>query len=81
MSKMNNQVKIRQSYNEVGVAGRDVKKCVDEEGLNHEGPYSVEEAQYINGNRSYNFKPNNNLPNHYTPALRNHENLSYGGGM
>ena len=26
----------------------------------------------------YNFKPNLNLPTHYKPALRNHENLSYG---
>ena len=57
------------------------KKCVVDEGLAHEGPYHVEEAQYINGNRSYNFKPNNNLPTHYTPALRNHENFSYGGGI
>ena len=30
--------------------------------------------------RSYHFKPNPNLPTHYAPALRNHENLSYGGG-
>ena len=30
--------------------------------------------------RSYHFKPNPNLPTHYTPALRNHENFSYGGG-
>ena len=33
----------------------------------------------MGGNISYNFKPNNNLPTHYTLALRNHENLSYGG--
>ena len=50
-------------------------------GLAHEGEYQVEEGQYLNRNRSYNFKPNNNLPTHYTPALRNHENISYGGGM
>ena len=30
--------------------------------------------------RSYHFKPNPNFPTHYTPALRNHENFSYGGG-
>ena len=29
---------------------------------------------------SYHFKPNPNFLTHYTPALRNHENLSYGGG-
>ena len=56
-------------------------KSIVEKRLAHEGPYNVEEAQYINGNISYNFKPNNNLPTHCTPALRNHENLSYGGGM
>ena len=28
--------------------------------------------------RSYHFKPNPNLPTHYNPALRNHENFSYG---
>ena len=48
------------------------------EGLAHEGPYHVEEAQFVNGNRSYNFKPNISLLTHYTPALRNHENFSYG---
>ena len=65
---------------EVGIMEDAEKKCVDE-GIAHEGPYKVEEVQYLNGNRSYNFKLNNNFPTHYTPALRNHENLSYGGGM
>ena len=51
------------------------------EGLAHEGPYQVEEAQFVNGSRNYNFKINNNLPTHYTLTLRNHENFSYGGGM
>ena len=51
-----------------------------EEGSNHEGHYQVEEAQYLNANRSNTFKPNLNLPTHYTPSLRNHENFSYGGG-
>ena len=67
------------SSHEVGtVEGNEQKNSV-EEGLAHEGPYQVKEAQFINGNISYNFKPNLNLPTHYTPALRNHENLSYGG--
>ena len=35
-----------------------------EEGPTHEGPYQVEEAQYLNANRSYTFKPNLNLPTH-----------------
>ena len=42
--------------------------------------YGVEEIKYMNEPRSYNFKPNPNLPTHYNPALRNHENFSYGGG-
>ena len=47
-----------------------LQKCISNEGL-----YQVEEAQYVNGSRSYNFKPKNNLPTHYTPALRNHESF------
>ena len=57
------------------------KKCIADEGLAHDGPYHVKEAQYVNDSRSYNLKPNNNLPTHYTPALRNHENFSYGSGV
>ena len=32
----------------------------------------------MNEQGSYHFKPNPNLPTHYNPALRNHENFSYG---
>ena len=39
------------------------------------------EANYLNEQKSYHFKPNPNLPTHYTPALRGHENFSYGGGV
>ena len=42
--------------------------------------YNTEEAKYLGEQRNYHFKPNTNLPTHYHPALRNHENLSYGGG-
>ena len=42
--------------------------------------YGAEEVKYANEQRSYHFKPNPNLPTHYNPALRNHENFSYGGG-
>ena len=45
-----------------------------------EDAYEVEEVKYVNESRSYHFKPNPNLPTHYSPALRNHENFSYGGG-
>ena len=40
-------------------------------------PFQVEEANYVS-NRGYTFRPNSNLPSHYHPGLRNHENLSYG---
>ena len=60
---------------------RGEKKTIADEGLSHEGPYQVEKAQFVNGNRSYNFKPNTNLPTHYTPALTNHENFSYGSEL
>ena len=45
-----------------------------------EDSYGAEEVNYVNEQRSYHFKPNPNLPTHYNPALRNHENFSYGGG-
>ena len=45
-----------------------------------EDTYEVEEAKYVNEPRNYHFKPNPNLSTHYSPALRNHENFSYGGG-
>ena len=51
---------------------------INTEGPVKEEPYQVEEAQYLNANKSYTFKSNPNLPTHYTPALRNHENFSYG---
>ena len=72
MNIMNNQDKIGHSVNEVGIVDGVEKKNVVDQGLAHKGPYYVEEVQYLNGNRSYNFKPNNNLPTHYTHALRNH---------
>ena len=81
MSKMNIQERRSHSGNAVGIEEGREQKCMTDEGLAHEGPYQVEEAQFVSGNRSYNFKPNNNLPTHYTPALRNHENLSYGSGV
>ena len=80
MTRMSNQERRNHSVNEVGIVEGAKQKNVTDQGLAQEGPYHVEEVQYLNGNRSYNFKPNSNLPTHYTPALKNHENLSYGGG-
>ena len=65
------------SANEMGTVVE--KRNSVEDGLAHEGPYQVEKTQYLNANKSYNFKPNLNLPTHYTLALRNHEIFSYGG--
>ena len=81
ISKMNNRQRISNAANAVGIEKGREKKSIIDEGLAHEGPYQVEEAQFVNGNRSYNFKPNNNLPTHYTPALGNHKNFSYGSGV
>ena len=81
MNKMNNHERIIHSMNEVGIMEGVEQTNIVDQGLAHKDPYQIEEARYINGNMSYNFKPNNNLLTHYTPPLRNHENLSYGGGM
>ena len=67
------------SANEIGAVEREGRvNNVEERAA--EGSYAVEEANYLNEQRAYHFKPNLNLPTHYTPALRNHENFSYGGG-
>ena len=79
MNRMNNRERRSHSVNEVGIVHRVKKNRVVDQGLAQENAYQVEEVQYLNGNRSYNFKPNSNLPTHYTPTLRNRENLSYGG--
>ena len=80
MNKLGNQDRRMHLAHEVGTVEGNEHNSIIDEGLGHEGPYQVEEAQFVGGNRSYNFKPNTNLPTHYTPTLRNHENFSYGGG-
>ena len=81
MNKMGHQERRVYSAHEVGTVERGEQKCIANEGLAHEGPYQVEEAQCVNSSRSNNFKPNNNLQTHYRPALRNHENIFYGSGL
>ena len=66
MNRINNQEIRGYSFNEGGVVEGVGQKCATNEGLDHDGPYQVEEAQFVNGNKSYNFKLNNNLPTHYT---------------
>ena len=63
---------------EVGAVRKGRRNSV--EGCEEEEPYRVEETKYMNEQRSYHFKPNPNLPTHYSPTLRNHESFSYGGG-
>ena len=71
--------KIMHSANGIGAVERE-GRVNNAEGIAVEGSYAVEEAKYLNEQRAYHFKPNLNLPTHYTPALRNHENFFYGGG-
>ena len=40
-------------------------------------PLQIENVNYVN-NRSYTFRPNDNLSTHYHVGLRNHEKFSYG---
>ena len=63
---------------EVGAVDERIRRSAKE--LVGEEPYQVEETEYMNKKRSYHFKPNPNLPTHYTPTLKNHENFSYGRG-
>ena len=64
MSKLCNQERRSHSLKEVGTLEGVEQKCVDE-GLAHESPYKVGEVQYLNSNRSYNYKlkqqPSNSL--------------------
>ena len=78
MNKLGNNEKRMHTAHEVGAVKERMRNSA--EGHVEEEPYQVEEAQYLNANKSYTFKPNPNLPTHYTPTLRNHESFSYGGG-
>ena len=77
MNKLSSNERRMHTAHEVGVVREGRRNSV--EGYDEEEPYQVEEAQYLNANKSYTFKLNPNLPTHYSPALRNHENFSYGG--
>ena len=77
MNKLSSNEKRMHTAHEVGAMREGMRNSV--EGYEEEEPYQVEEAQYLNANKSYTFKPNPNLPTHYSPTLRNHESFSYGG--
>ena len=78
MNKLGNSERRTHTAHEVGAVDKRIRRSAEE--LVGEEPYQVEETKYMNEQRSYHFKPNPNLPTHYTPVLRNHENFSYAGG-
>ena len=78
MNKLGSKERRMHTAHEVGAVKEGIRSSA--EGPVEEEPYKVEETKYMSEQRSYHFKPNPNLPTHYTPTLRNHENLSYVGG-
>ena len=79
MQRIDKQERKMHTAQEIGAMEREVLRR-SAEIPKEEDAYEVEEAKYMNEPRSYHFKQNPNLPTHYSPALRNHENFSYGGG-
>ena len=78
MHRMDKQERKMHTAHEIGAVEREhMRRSV--EVPTEEDSYGVE-VNYVNEPRNYHFKPNPNLPTHYNPALRNHENFSYGGG-
>ena len=79
MHRMDKQERKMHTAHEIGVVERELmRRSVDVP--TEEDSYGAEEVKYVNEQRSYHFKTNPNLPTHYNPALRNHDNFSYGGG-
>ena len=79
MHRMDKQERKMQTAHEIGVVERELMRRSAEVPI-EEDSYGAEEVKYVNEQRSYQFKPNPNLPTQYNPTLRNHENFSYGGG-
>ena len=79
MNRMDKQERKMHTTHEVGVVERELLRgSIDVP--TEELFYDAEEVKYLGEPRSYHFKPNPNLPAHYHPALRNHENFSYSRG-
>ena len=79
MHRMDKQERKMHTAHEIGVVERGLmRRSADVP--TEEDSYGAEEIKYVSEPRSYHFKTNPNLPTHYNPALRNHENFSYGGG-
>ena len=79
MNRMDKQERKMHTAHEIGVVERELLRGGADVST-EELFYDAEEVKYLGEPRSYHFKPNPNLPAHYHPALRNHENFSYGGG-
>ena len=79
MHRIDKQEKKTYTTHEIGAVEREILKGSAER-VAEEQFYDAEEVKYLGEQRNYHFKPNTNLPTHYHPALRNHENFSYGGG-
>ena len=79
MHRMDKQEIKMHTAHEIGAVEREYMRRSAEVPI-EEDSYGVEEVKYVNEPRNYHFKPNPNLPTHYNPAMRNHENFSYGGG-
>ena len=71
MNKLGSNERRMHIAHDVGAVKEGIRRGV--EGLVEEEPCQVEETKYMSEQRSYHFKPNPNLPTHYTPAQRNHE--------
>ena len=79
MHRMDKQERKMHTAHEIGAVEREAMRR-SAEIPTKEDSYGVEDVKYVNEPRNYNFKPNPNLPTHYSPTSRNHENFSYGGG-
>ena len=79
MHRMDKKERKTYTAHEIGAVERELLKGSAERAT-EEQFYDAEEVKYLGEPRNYHFKPNTNLPTHYHPTLRNHENLSYGGG-
>ena len=79
MHKKDKQERKMHTAHEIGAVERDLMRISADAPI-EEDSFGAEEVKYANEPRNYHFKPNPNLPTHYSPALRNHENFSYGGG-
>ena len=79
MHRMDKQEKKTYTAHEIGAVERELLKGSADRAVDEQF-YDTEEVKYLGEPRNYHFKPNTNLPTHYHSELRNHENLSYGGG-